>query len=284
VWCTVIASAIGAVVGIASLGWVARLAALRPALLFPVVLSFVLIGTVGERHALADLGVLLMLGGLGYAMSALKWSRAPLMLAFVLGPMIERRVLLSNAIYGWSWVLRPSVLVLGAAAIALVLTGRGASRRRGSRPAVNATPVSSADILMSAGFAVVSVAGLAMSLTLTGRARVFPEIAFGAAFGLALLQLALSWRRMPGGGAAQRPTARGPHLVRLAWFVFFVANAWLLGLVIGITASAFVYLRWDAKESWRTTLGMTALLAAVTWVLVVVLLQLSDSGALMTVR
>ena len=127
VWCTVIASAIGALIGLGSLGWVVRLARVRPALLFPVILTFVLIGTVAERHATADLGVLLVLGGLGYAMSILKWPRAPLMLAFVLGPMVERRVLLSNTLYGWSWVLRPTVMVLAAVGHRLA-PGRRAAR------------------------------------------------------------------------------------------------------------------------------------------------------------
>ncbi len=280
VWCTVIASAIGALIGLGSLGWVARLARVRPALLFPVILTFVLIGTVAERHATADLGVLLLLGGLGYAMAILKWPRAPLMLAFVLGPLVERRVLLSNTLYGWSWVLRPTVMVLAAAAIALLLAARRASRRRPNpKPIEREASASRADVVMSACFAVVGAVGLALSLLLTGRPSVFPRIAFGATFGLSLLQLALSWRKVASGQAARRPPARGgTHLIRIAWFVLFVANAWLFGLVIGTAASALVYLRWDAKESWRTTLAMTTILAGLTWVLVVQLLQLSDRG------
>lgn len=280
VWCTVIASAIGALIGMASLGWVVRLARVRPARLFPVILAFVLIGTVGERHVRADLGVLLILGALGYAMSTLKWPRAPLMLAFVLGPMVERRVLLSNEIYGWSWLLRPSVLVLAAAALALLLAGRRASRqKRDRRPSADAASAARPDLLMSICFTIVGVAGLALSLPLTGRASVFPRITFGLTFGLSLLQLARSWRKVASVGSAPRPSSRAvDHLVRLAWFVFFVANAWVFGLVIGITGSALVYLRSDAKESWQAALTMTAVLGAMTWVLVVQLLQLSDYG------
>jgi putative tricarboxylic transport membrane protein len=280
VWCTVIASAIGALIGMASLGWVARLARLRPALLCPVILTFVLVGTVAERHASADLWVLLILGGLGYAMAALKFPRAPLMLAFVLGPMVERRVLLSNALYGWSWVLRPTVLVLAAVAIALLLTGRRASRRRGrTLPIAREVPASRADFLMCGCFVAIGLAGLALSVPLTGRAAVFPRIAFGATLGLSVLQLALTARSVVSGHTELRPQAHdGAHLIRVAWFVFFVANAWLFGLVIGTAVSVLVYLRWDAKESWRTTLAMSVVLAALTWVLVVQLLQLSDHG------
>ena len=76
-----------------------------------MVLTLILVGTIAERHATADFGILLLLGLLGYVLSALAWPRAPLILGFVLGPLIERRVLLSNSVYGWRWVLRPSVLV-----------------------------------------------------------------------------------------------------------------------------------------------------------------------------
>src|SRR5262249_44260974 len=140
---------------------------------------------------------------------------------------------------------------------------------------------SRADLLMCAAFVALGATGLGLSLSLTGRPSVFPRIAFGATFGLSLLQLAVSGRRFVSGRAAARsPAQRGAHSIRIAWFVFFVANAWLFGLVIGTAVSAFVYLRWDAKESWGTTLAMTAILVALTWVLVVQLLQLSDRGLL----
>jgi hypothetical protein len=280
VWCTVIASAIGAFIGLGSLSWVARLARIRPALLFPVILTFVLIGTVGERHLSADLGVLLVLGGLGYAMSTLKWPRAPLMLAFVLGPLVERRVLLSNTLYGWSWVLRPTVVVLAGVAIMLLLAGRRASRRRRSpKPIARVASTEGADVVLSACFVAAGAAGLALSLSLTGRPSVFPRIAFGATLGLSLLQLALSWRKVASGQPARRPPAQGgKHLIRTGWFLLFVANAWLFGLVLGTAASTLVYLRLDAKESWRTTFAMTTVLVGLTWLLVVHLLQLSGHG------
>ena len=277
VWCTVIASAIGALIALGSLSRVTRLARVRPALLFPVILTFVLIGTIGERHVTADLGVLLALGGLGYAMSTLKWPRAPLMLAFVLGPMVERRVLLSNTLYGWQWVLRPTVVVLAVFAIALLLAGRRAIRSRGGPSPIAREPSASrADVVMSACFAAAGAAGLALSLMLTGRPSVFPRIAFGATLGLALLQLGLSWRKARSGQRVRLETARdAKHYIRMGWFVFFIANAWLLGLVVGTAASALVYLRFDARETWRTTVAMTALLVGLTWVLVVQVLQLS---------
>ena len=73
-------------------------------------------------------------------------------------------------------------------------------------PTARATSALRADVLMSACFAAAGAAGLALSLSLTGRPSVFPRIAFGATFGLALLQLALSWRKARSDQPAQRPT------------------------------------------------------------------------------
>jgi hypothetical protein len=278
VWCTVIASAMGALLGCVSLGWVAGLAALRPARLFPVILTFVLVGTVGERHSSADLLILMVLGGLGYALAVLRWPRAPLMLGFVLGPLIEERVLVSNAIYGWSWVLRPTVLALAAMALGMLAIGLRAARRgRAGRRATRGG--SAGDLPMSAGLAAASVTGILLTANLTGRSSFFPRVILGATLVLALVQLTRSWRGRPATGIASALRRSAPDaLTRIGWFALFGANAWLFGLTIGCPLSVFAYLRWGAHEPWRVTLTMTAMLGALTWLIVVVLLQVSDRG------
>ena len=61
---------------------------------------------------------------------------------------------------------------------------RRASRRRPNpKPIEREASASRADVVMSACFAAVGAAGLALSLLLTGRPSVFPRIAFGATFG-----------------------------------------------------------------------------------------------------
>ena len=246
VWCTVIASAIGALIGLGSLGWVARLARVRPALLFPVILTFVLIGTVGERHATADLGVLLVLGGLGYAMvdaqvaegaadarvrARAQWSSGE-------SSCRTRSTAGRGCCARPSWCSRPLPS-------RLLLAGRRASRRRPDpRPIEREASASRADVVMSACFAAVGAAGLALSLLLTGRPSVFPRIAFGATFACHFCSSLCRGARLATGQPARRSPARDhTHLIRIAWFVFFVANAWMFGLVIGTAASALVYLR-----------------------------------------
>ena len=281
IWCVVIASAIGAVICMTSLGWVGRLAQVRPARLFPVIITLVLIGTVGERHASADLGILLAVGCLGYTMSALGFPKAPLMLGFVLGPLIERRVLLSNTLYGWTWVLRPTVLALAAVVTVALLVGRHAARRRGltRSPRRRAASSTSADVAMSVFLAAIAAGGMALSLSLTGRASVFPRVVFGAMLGLSLLQFLVSRRaKVRSGPVSDARVPVSEHVIRIAWFAVFVVNAWIFGLVIGTILSVAIYLRLDAKESWLTTLAITGVLGGVTWLLVVQVLQLSDRG------
>lgn len=58
-------------------------------LLFPVIVAFTCIGIYSVNYQIVDIYVLLAFGFLGLGMKALKFEVAPLLLGFVLGPMIE---------------------------------------------------------------------------------------------------------------------------------------------------------------------------------------------------
>ena len=66
-------------------------------LLFPSALFFVCVGVYSTQNSLFDVAMVLGLGVVGYAFLKLRFSPAPLLLGFVLGPMVEenfRRALL----------------------------------------------------------------------------------------------------------------------------------------------------------------------------------------------
>lgn len=79
--------------------WV-RLLTIPYHLLFPAVLMFVCIGTYSIGNSAFDVGVVAFFGLLGYLMRVLDWPAAPILLGFVLGPMMEehfkRAMLLSR--------------------------------------------------------------------------------------------------------------------------------------------------------------------------------------------
>ena len=65
--------------------------------LFPAALFFVCVGVYSTQNSLFDVGMVLVLGMVGYLFLKLRFSPAPLLLGFVLGPMVEenfRRALL----------------------------------------------------------------------------------------------------------------------------------------------------------------------------------------------
>ncbi len=280
VWTVAIASLVGAAIGVASLGWVARLATMRPSRLFPIVITFVLIGTLGERHAIADLAILLGLGIVGYAMARSGWPRPPLILGFVLGPLLERRVLLSQSLYGWAWVLRPGVLLL-AGIVLCVLFGVLRSKRTLTSNSRETRRVWRDDLLISGGAALVAAGGLVLCLSSRTQPAFFPSLTFGVTLVLALTQVAISARQVVSGSDANDTWLTSKTVIRLGWLLLFALNAWLFGLAVGTGVSTIIFMRTEGRESWLTSIGIAAALVVSARVIVVGLMQMDDQGLLL---
>jgi putative tricarboxylic transport membrane protein len=60
--------------------------------LFPLILLFCLIGSYSVGANIFDIYVMLIFGALGYLFRKLNYEPAPLVLAFVLGPMLEQNL------------------------------------------------------------------------------------------------------------------------------------------------------------------------------------------------
>jgi len=61
-------------------------------ILFPLILLFCLIGVYSVNNSVFDIYVMLIFGILGYLMKKFDYEGAPLVLAFVLGPMMENNL------------------------------------------------------------------------------------------------------------------------------------------------------------------------------------------------
>jgi putative tricarboxylic transport membrane protein len=59
-------------------------------ILFPLILLFCLIGAYSLNNRIFDVGIMLIFGVAGYLMRKFGYEGAPLLLAFVLGPMMEQ--------------------------------------------------------------------------------------------------------------------------------------------------------------------------------------------------
>ena len=92
--------------------------------LFPSVLTFICIGVYSLNYSVRDIFVVGLFGILGYLFVKLQCEPAPLLLGFILGPMMEenlRRALLMSRGDPSIFVTRPLSLVLLLVAAGLVL-------------------------------------------------------------------------------------------------------------------------------------------------------------------
>jgi putative tricarboxylic transport membrane protein len=69
--------------------WV-KLLKLRYSLLFPLILFFCLIGVYSTENTVLNIYVMMVFGVVGYLMRKFEYEPAPLVLALVLGPIMER--------------------------------------------------------------------------------------------------------------------------------------------------------------------------------------------------
>ncbi len=94
-------------------------------ILFPLILLFCLIGVYSLSNSIFDLYVMIGFGVLGYLMRKLGYEPAPLVLAFVLGPIMEnnlrKALILSDGTFG-IFLERPISLVCLLLAVLLLLS------------------------------------------------------------------------------------------------------------------------------------------------------------------
>ncbi len=115
--------------------------------LFPAILFFCCIGTYSVNNSLDDIYITAVFGILGFAFMRLKLDAAPLMLGFILGPMLEenfrRALLISRGSFG-VFVSRPiSGSLLGLIAVFIVWQVVAfvlAARKRRNAPEAEVTP------------------------------------------------------------------------------------------------------------------------------------------------
>ncbi|NYT63796.1 tripartite tricarboxylate transporter permease [Alcaligenaceae bacterium] len=128
------------VLNIPLIGMWVKLLSVPYRLIYPAVLFFICIGVYSANNNLFDVGVVLAVGGFGYVVSRLGFEPAPLLLGFVLGPMMEenfRRALLLSRGDMMVFMTRPiSGVCMG---IAFLMIAMVAYRRlRPKRPLASA--------------------------------------------------------------------------------------------------------------------------------------------------
>jgi len=113
VWIIVIANVVVTLVGLVAAPYFARLPAMHPNIMVPLVLSVCFIGAYATSSRIEDVVVASVFGILGYLMDKYHYSRANFVIGMVLATMIERNLHLSLTLYGKDFIFtRPVTLMM----------------------------------------------------------------------------------------------------------------------------------------------------------------------------
>ncbi|QVQ50910.1 tripartite tricarboxylate transporter permease [Spiractinospora alimapuensis] len=128
----VIANVIGVALCVMAIRPLARLTFVPAVYLVPPILAFALFGVVEADGSFASIPVVLALGVLGYLMKKHGYSRATLIIGFVLADLLERNLLLALSIDGPAFLLHstPALIIIGLAVAALTFAGIRGRRKK----------------------------------------------------------------------------------------------------------------------------------------------------------
>jgi putative tricarboxylic transport membrane protein len=94
-------------------GWLVRIATVPARKFAPPLMVLFAVAAYQQTSSVYDLVTLFAFGALGVLMVYLRWSRVPFIIGFVLSVPIERYLTLSHSLYGFSFLLRPTVIAIG---------------------------------------------------------------------------------------------------------------------------------------------------------------------------
>ncbi|MEX0732251.1 MAG: tripartite tricarboxylate transporter permease [Aquisalimonadaceae bacterium] len=114
VWSVALASVLGALICFAITPYIARLTNIRFALIAAPLMLIMLTGAYQGTQTFGDILMLLILGVVGWLMKNAGWPRAPVLVGFVLATPMEQYFWLTVQLHGWSWLIRPGVLIIGS--------------------------------------------------------------------------------------------------------------------------------------------------------------------------
>jgi hypothetical protein len=238
----------------------------------------------GRAPQLGSLVVLLSLGLLGFFMKLLRWPRPPLLLAFVLGALIEKNLFISVQAYGAAWLLRPITLVLGFITIGFICYSIILFKRKTKRKYTKKSRFSLENSLFLipaaiAAFAVIEARSWPQA------ARLFPWVIGWATIFLSLAEfIHLSFQVK---GSAKDEIldlpldldVSGKELTKRAvltfcWLLGILGGIHLLGFRIALPLFTLSYLKFQGKANWFLTVGLTVLTGIICIVLFEQILQI----------
>lgn len=292
IWSLALANVFGAGLCILLAPQISKLTRIPFQMLTPFMIMVICFAAFQATRDIADLLALLILGVLGVLMKRFGWPRPALLIGFVLAPQAETFLYQAVQFYGWDFVVRPGVLIIGViivlsvwfglrnrvddSAPVPVMAGTGEGHA-GPRPAL----ADRGPQIAFAAFVIALFAFAAWDTThhsFLGAVFPFGVLAVGGLFALALLWLLLL-------GTNENPAIYdqeihgdqvGQEGIGTLWGgVFWIASLILLSALIGFFLALVIFfvtfLRLRAEASWKatilSTLGAAGFLTGLSYVL-----------------
>jgi putative tricarboxylic transport membrane protein len=240
-WSLIFANIVAAVILMAWANQLQRIIFIPAHLVLPGITFFILIGSWTTGNNIGDWITLLIFGMVGLAMKKAGWPRAPLVLGFILGRIMENSLHISIQAYGMGWVFRPICIAI---AVAIVITVFFAIRSHMRMKRDTTTPeISDADgadprlsLGLSAAICLVLAYAIVAAFGWPPTVRLFPLAFSIPAIILAFFAAVHDWRTFRLAPAAGPVVAQsgaggfgGVHVELLKTLHFL---AWLLGVLL----------------------------------------------------
>jgi putative tricarboxylic transport membrane protein len=116
----VFANLIGTLIGMFLVNPLTRASGLRASLLVPVLICIIFTGAYAVNNSWFDIGIAAVFGILGYVLKELKYSRAAMLIGFVLGFAIEKNLYLAVQLDGPYFIFDPIPLTLAIITVAFL--------------------------------------------------------------------------------------------------------------------------------------------------------------------
>jgi hypothetical protein len=260
VWMVIAANIIGAGFLMAWSRQVAKISFIDGHLVVPAVFLFVLMGGWLDSPEIENWYCLIAFGLLGLIMAAGDWPRPPLVLGFLLGPVMENSLILSQQTFDLADVLsRPLFLALLALlCLAFWFAVRSmAKTRNGARQSASADTPDKLGSSTSLVFTVVCiccmVAAIFLALPWPFSAKLFPlvvaPVTLCALVAVVVTDLRILRRGTTTPAVSVFPwnrafwsTSAGRSILATSWMVAIVALAPLVGQQVSIVAGVAFYL------------------------------------------
>ena len=270
-WTLIFANIIGAILLMAWANQLQKIIFIPANLILPGITFFVLIGAWTAGNNIGDWITLLVFGVVGLVMKRAGWPRAPLILGFILGRIMENSLHISMQAYGLGFILRPICLVILAAIVITVFYAvRSHIRLKQDTTTVEVSDAEAGDPRLSLGlalaFCAVLIYAIAVAFAWPPTVRLFPLAFSIPALLLAAFAVYFDWRTIrlapAGPEAAIWAGARSVELTRtfnfFAWLIGIVVVTVLLGQHVALPAFIALYLLVWGGYSWKLALGYAA--------------------------